>query len=148
MNKIGIIALHLLLFIFTAACIHAQGEKTGSGWHSRNDAEPVRQDDYEQAVEAARKALDMAEATVGPAHPYVAISLNNLASLYSSRGEYARAALLYERSLAIWEKALGPDHPYVASCLDELSEVYRAMGKAKAAAEVEQRIERIRGSKR
>jgi tetratricopeptide (TPR) repeat protein len=47
----------------------------------------------------------------GPEHPDVANSLNNLAALYYSQGQYAKAENLYERALAIWEKALGPEHP-------------------------------------
>ena len=38
-------------------------------------------------------------------------SLNNLANLYSAKGDYAKAEPLYQRALAIWEKALGPDTP-------------------------------------
>ena len=49
-----------------------------------------------------------------PDHPDVATSLNNLAELYRTQGDYAKAEPLYKRSLAIREKALGPDHPDVA----------------------------------
>ena len=51
---------------------------------------------------------------LGPDHPNVATSLNNLAELYRNQGKYAEAEPLYKRSLAIREKALGPDHPDVA----------------------------------
>ena len=43
-------------------------------------------------------------------HPDVAQTLNNLAGLYHSQGQYAKAEPLYERALAIYEEALGPDH--------------------------------------
>jgi hypothetical protein len=61
---------------------------------------------------------------LGPDHPDVATSLNNLAALYRSQGKYAEAAPLFQRSLVILEKALGPDHPHarlVRSNLDALS---------------------------
>jgi tetratricopeptide (TPR) repeat protein len=48
---------------------------------------------------------------LGPEHPEVATSLNNLALLYHSQGQYAKAEPLYQRTLAIYEKAPGPKHP-------------------------------------
>jgi tetratricopeptide (TPR) repeat protein len=64
------------------------------------DAEPLLQ-----------RALAILEKALGPGHPDVATSLNNLAELYRAQGTYERALPLYERALAIWEKALGPGHP-------------------------------------
>ena len=59
------------------------------------------------------------EKALGPDHPDVARSLNNLAALYETQGRYADAEPLYKRSLAIREKALGPDHPDVASIAEQ-----------------------------
>ncbi len=64
-----------------------------------------------------------------PTIPDVALSLNNLASLYDKQGRYADAEPLYKRSLAIWEKALGPDHPNVATALTNLAELYTNQGR-------------------
>jgi tetratricopeptide (TPR) repeat protein len=50
------------------------------------------------------------EKALGPEHPNVATSLNNLAALYKAQGRYAEAEPLYRRALEIWEKALGPEH--------------------------------------
>ena len=58
---------------------------------------------------------------MGPDHPDVATSLNNLAWLYHAQGRYAEAEPLYKRSLAIVENALGPDHPHVAASLSSLA---------------------------
>ena len=66
---------------------------------------------------------------LGPDHPNVAPSLNNLAALYRAQGRYADAEPLYKRSLAIREKELGPDHPDVAQTLNNLAELYRAQGR-------------------
>ena len=46
------------------------------------------------------------EKALGPEHPDVTLSLNNLALLHRDQGNYAEAAPLYRRSLAIWEKVL------------------------------------------
>jgi tetratricopeptide (TPR) repeat protein len=56
------------------------------------------------------------------------MSLNNLAGLYQTQGDYAKAVPLFKRSLAIREKALGPDHPDVAMSLNNLAGLYQTQG--------------------
>ena len=63
-----------------------------------------------------------------PDHPDVATSLNNLALLYKTQGDYAKAEPLYKRSLSIKEKALGPNHPSVATSLNNLAALYKTQG--------------------
>jgi hypothetical protein len=48
---------------------------------------------------------------LGPTHPDMAVSLNNLGTLLRVQGEYEAAQPLYERALAICEERLGVDHP-------------------------------------
>jgi tetratricopeptide (TPR) repeat protein len=60
--------------------------------------------EYERAVAAIKKSLAVAEKQFGPNHTETATSLNNLAELYRSRGQYAQASPLYTRALAIREK--------------------------------------------
>lgn len=43
----------------------------------------------------------MREALLGPDHPDLAQSLNNLAALYNDKKQYDKAAPLYERALHI-----------------------------------------------
>jgi tetratricopeptide (TPR) repeat protein len=57
-----------------------------------------------EAVPLAQRALAIREKALGPEHPDVATSLNNLAVLYQAQGRYADAELLCKRSLAILEK--------------------------------------------
>ena len=76
-----------------------------------------QQGNYDGAVVAAKEALRVAEKTVGPDHPDVATSLNNLGKLYGVQGQYAQAETLYKRALTIREKALSSDHPAMAVCL-------------------------------
>ena len=47
---------------------------------------------------------------LGWRRPETEQSLNNLAALFDSMGDYAKAEPLYQRALKIYEKALGPDH--------------------------------------
>ncbi len=74
----------------------------------------------------------------------MARDLNNLAFLYHTQGNYAKAEPLYQRSLAIWEKALGPEHPNVAVTLANYAGLLRETGRAKKAAKMEARAKAIR----
>ena len=83
-----------------------------------------------------KRALAIREKALGPDHPDVAKSLNNLAGLYREQGRYADAEPLFKRSLAIYEKALGPDHPDVATSLNNLAGLYeipRSLRRRRAA---------------
>ena len=80
-------------------------------------------------MDVAKKALELAEKSLGPDHPTVATSLNNLAALFQAQGQYTQAEPLYRRSLAIREKSLGPDHPDVATSLNNLAQHYQAQGQ-------------------
>jgi uncharacterized membrane protein len=121
-DTVKIIMASLLVFLCafgTGTAAHAQGTE----WKTLNDEVKSlhRQGRYDQAVVVAKKALQMAEQTVGPNHPAVAESLNNLAALYQAQGQYAEAEPLYKRALAIQEKALGPENPAVAATLGNMA---------------------------
>ena len=107
-----------------------------------------RQGRYDQAVVVAKKALEIAERDLGPNHPAVAASLNNLAELYRAQGQNALAEPLYKRSLAIHEKTLGPNHPSVATSLENISALYTKMGKTDEAKKLTDRAAKIRELKR
>jgi tetratricopeptide (TPR) repeat protein len=74
-------------------------------------------------------ARDRLIATLGPDHPDVATTLNNLAGLHRAQGRYDEALPLYQRALGISEKALGPDHPSVATTLNNLAGLHGARGR-------------------
>jgi tetratricopeptide (TPR) repeat protein len=61
-----------------------------------------------------KRALAIRQKSLGPDHPSVATSLQNLGRFYQLQGRYADAELLYKRSLAIREKALDLNNPDVA----------------------------------
>jgi len=74
-------------------------------------------------------ATGHAERFLGPEHPDVATSLNNLALLYYTQGRYDQAEPLLMRTLAIREKVLRPEHPDVAQSLNNLAVLYHDQGK-------------------
>ena len=103
-----------------------------------------REGKYDRAIPLAERALAIWEKALGPEHPDVATSLNNLALLYKAKGDYARAEPLYQRALAIREKALGPEHPDVAESLNNLAVLYNAKGDYARAEPLYQRALAIR----
>ena len=84
---------------------------------------------YGEAEKPLTRSLEIREKALGPEHPNVADSLNNLALLYRTQGKYTEADPLYKRALKIWEKALGPEHPNVADSLNNLAGLYHSQGK-------------------
>jgi len=146
MNRLLVPLLPLLLAFGAGVPAYAQGD----AWKTLNDEVEslYRQGQYDRAIVVAKKALDVAERTVGPDHPNVATSLNNLAALYQAQGQYAQAEPLYKRSLAIREKALGPNHPDVAQSLENLAELYKATNRPTEAEALKKRAEAIRAIKR
>ncbi len=84
--------------------------------------------DRSRAEALFRRALAIWETALGPEHPQVGLSLNNLAELYRDQGNYAEAEPLFQRSLAIFEKALGPEHLQVGLSLNNLALLYHAQG--------------------
>ena len=137
-----------VLFLTAGPALAAKG--AGIEWNILNQevSDLYSAGKYYRAVEVAKKALEVARKNVGPDHPDVATSLNNLALLYYTQGRYAQAEPLYKRALAIREKALGPDHPDVANSLENLAALYRATHRDKAAETLELRAARIRAIKR
>ena len=90
--------------------------------------------------------LAISRKTLGPDHPNVALSLNNLAGLYKDQGKYPHAEPLFRRALAISEKTLGRDHPDVATTLENLAQLYREVGHADKAKPLDKRAAAIRSA--
>jgi tetratricopeptide (TPR) repeat protein len=60
---------------------------------------------YAEAISIAEKVLAITEKALGPEHPFVAQTLNNLAALYKALGDYAKAEALFKRAQAIKQKS-------------------------------------------
>ena len=91
----------LLLLLPVTSCVSEQG--AGSEWKilNREFASLYQQGQYDSAVVVAKKALEIAEKNVGPDHPDVATSLNNLAELYRATGRDKKAEELELRAAKI-----------------------------------------------
>ena len=92
--------------------------------------------------------METVEKVLGPNHPAVAASLNNLAVLYTLQSRYSEARPLVKRALKIWVDTLGPEHPDVATGLENLAQLHRKTHQEKEAKLLEDRATAIRAMHR
>ncbi len=71
--------------------------------------------DYLAAERLLRDAASQQEATLGPFHPDLVNTLNNLAVVYETIDQPADAERCYRRAYSIAMTSLAPDHPFVAT---------------------------------
>jgi tetratricopeptide (TPR) repeat protein len=90
--------------------------------------------DYRNAQGPIARALAILEQALGPDHPNVATSLNNLAELYRAQGNYGEAEPLYQRALKICEDVLGPQHPNTITVATNYAALLSQMGREDDAA--------------
>lgn len=89
----------------------------------------------EEALARHRLALPLREKALGPAHPLVAASLNNMGNALVELGRLDEAEASYRRAREVYERALGPEHPRVAMAWDNLANLFDARGDMKQLAE-------------
>jgi hypothetical protein len=85
--------------------------------------------DFSAAAAALRQALDVQEATLGPSHPDLADTLNNLGVASERAKQLDEAERYYRRALAVATAAFPADHPFVATSLANLREFCDANGR-------------------
>ena len=73
----------------------------------------------------------------------MAHTLNNLALLYITQGQYEKAEPLYERSLKIAEEHLGKDDPKLAGILENMVKCNEKLGKLDKAEMLEARLDQL-----
>jgi hypothetical protein len=85
--------------------------------------------DYVTAELKLREAAALQEAQLGPFHPELANTLNNLGVIYERVNSPAEAELCYRRAYAIATKGLDPNHPFVATSRKNLEDFCNARGR-------------------
>ncbi|PNW31408.1 UNVERIFIED_CONTAM: hypothetical protein BEN50_02840 [Euhalothece sp. KZN 001] len=91
--------------------------------------ELYQQGKHAEAIPLAKETLAMWKRVYGGDHPYVAIILNHLATLYYSQGRYSEAKPLYEQALVMRKRLYDGDHSDVATSLNNLGILYSAQGR-------------------
>jgi len=84
--------------------------------------------DLASAEELLRHAAELQEAELGPLHPDLANTLNNLAIVAEKTGRRDDAENFYRRAVAIASASLSADDPMVAASRQNLEEFCRAHG--------------------
>jgi hypothetical protein len=85
--------------------------------------------DYVAAELKLREAAALQEAQLGPFHPDLASTLNNLGIVYERADSPAEAEMCYRRAYAIATTAFEPDHPFVATSRKNLEDFCHARGR-------------------
>ena len=85
--------------------------------------------DYASAEGLLREAALLQEADLGPLHPDLANTLNNLGVVCEITDKPADAELCYRRAYALATAALEPDHPFVATSRKNLRDFCEARGR-------------------
>ncbi len=78
-------------------------------------------DKREETQQMAEAALRIKRAALGPDHPEVAVSVQNLGDVRFCSAKLQDARNAYRQALAIREKSLGSDHPLTAAVLAALA---------------------------
>ena len=84
---------------------------------------------YASAEELLREAALLQEATLGPLHPDLANTLNNLGVVCERTDNPVDAEHNFRRAVAIATASLAPDHPFVATSRTNLRDFCKARGK-------------------
>ncbi len=126
----SVMAFAATLFVNMALSAENQGNpELSRAAHLKDQVDEMYQSRrYGDAIPLAEEVLAIRENALGADHPDTANSLDSLALLYDSMGNYAKAEPLYARALAIREKALGADHPDTANSLGRLATLHQSMG--------------------
>ncbi len=98
----------------------------------------------DDALQYARKALDISRGYSGAESAATAQDLNNLASIHRARGELDRALALLEESAEIRERVCGPVSLELAESLNNLGSALRARGDFAGAETLGRRVLEIR----
>ena len=85
--------------------------------------------DFKTAAAELREALAIQEATLGPSHPDLADTLNNLGVASERARQLDDAERYYRRALAVALSAFDAAHPFVATSRANLREFCEANGR-------------------
>src|SRR5262249_34719394 len=102
--------------------------ETGLGMLAKSEG------NYDEAIAHYERSYEIATRALGKDSLVAAQRLNNLATAYDLKGDFARAQKTLERALAIKRSALGAKHPSIAVSLINYSISLRHQGACEKAA--------------
>ncbi len=95
---------------------------------------------YHEAEKLLKSTLNIQERLLGPEHPELAKTLNNLGALYHSQGRFKQAEALYSWALEIYEPRFSPKHPDVLTLLENYTALLNERGRPDEAVSLKARI--------
>jgi CHAT domain-containing protein/tetratricopeptide (TPR) repeat protein len=99
-----------------------------------------RNDYNEKSLEYIQKYVEIAKKILGEKHPDYLMSLNNLATAYTTLGEYQKALEISLQDVELRKEVLGEKHPDYFSSLSNLSIIYYYLGNYEESLEVSLRL--------
>ena len=96
--------------------------------------------DYEAALPVATRAVSIALALFGDAHPAYASAVNNSAVIHKHNQQYDTAATLYQQALLSYQLAVGPAHPNTLTAANNLALAYKQLGEVDKAIPLLERV--------
>ena len=121
-------------------CVYSKDIDIQVGLDYYISGNPIKETNREE-INLYQKSLRILEKCLGPDHPEVARTLNDMATHYIQIGDYEKALPIYQRALDIREKVLDLQHPDIAKTLNNLALLYDKMGEYKKALQIYQKIE-------
>jgi tetratricopeptide (TPR) repeat protein len=82
-----------------------------AGVHNNYSSSLIQHGRLDEALDHAKRAVDIWTETLGPKHPRTGIAWASLAVVYDEKGDYKTALEHHEKSLGILEEALGSNSP-------------------------------------
>ena len=79
------------------------------------------------------RALKIRQAELGPAHPQIALVMNNLANIFWARAEWDEGLRRHAEALAMRAQLLGEEHPACASSHNNIGLIEHDKGEYEAA---------------
>lgn len=96
--------------------------------------------DFDEALRARRRSLEIREAFHPADHPRIAESLLNLGNTLWRMGDLAEGRALINRARETWERVYGADHPYLSSFDEALGRIAFEKGNLAESRRLHERV--------
>jgi TonB family protein len=137
MSKLSLTLCLTVLFVTTTSTLAAQvvsstPKATDSGQQELDEAarqhslafKLFNEKKFDEAVSAAKRAVEIREKALGETHYLTRLSLKNLAQIYVAKQSYGEAVSIYQRLLSIYGKVFKPGTEEEINALEQIATLY------------------------
>jgi tRNA A-37 threonylcarbamoyl transferase component Bud32 len=104
----------------------------------------LARENFKDADTYLQKALAIQQRELGPTHPDVAATINQLGRASEGQQNWARAEAYYKQALSIRTSSLGPNNPALLETLNDYTRLLKRTNRAADAEKMEMRAKAIR----